>query len=109
MIKKGREMMTQIEDSEIVPKPLLEPDGWAAFRPQVARRLRSEITQAQVAGAMGTSPSLVSLAERGQRRITSSFRERYAGALDRLLVAIRERDEVANLSAREDSVPPLEY
>ena len=97
--------MVQIDETKNVPTPPIELPGWRELAPHVARRMRSGITQGALAGVMGTSPGLLSLTERGQRRVTAAFHNRYIEALDRLIAAMAERDEVANLSAQEGNGP----
>ena len=76
-----------------VEKPLVEPDGWSEFSRLAAKRRELGFTQIQVAGAMGTSSSLVCNTEKGYRRVTPRFRERYAAALERLENAVKIRRE----------------
>ena len=88
--------MTTANSPEV---PLIPCEGWQNFAPLVERRRSLGFTQGEVAGVMGTSAPLVCTSERGQRRITPRFRERYAEALDRLEGALRARERVGSTGA----------
>ena len=56
---------------------------------QLRREL--ELTQGQLAGAANCSPTVISELERGCRRITPRWVERYRDAVERCQAAIEER------------------
>ena len=80
---------------ELLDLPLVPPDGWHELAPFIAERKRLGLSGAVLAGAMSTTPTIVSELERGRRRITTHWLERYTAAVARCREALAERERSA--------------
>ena len=76
--------------------PLVPPDGWEDLRPWVELRRAREIAQGQIAGAANTTSTIICELERGRRRITPRWIERYRDAVERCVAALDERRREAD-------------
>jgi predicted transcriptional regulator len=89
----------------LIHTPLVPPDGWEDLRPWIELRRARGIAQGQIAGAANTTSTIICELERGRRRITPRWVERYRDAVERCVAALDEqRREAAR--ARVDRTLP---
>jgi len=73
-------------------EPLVPPIGWEELRPWVKLRHELGLTQGQISGAANCAPTVISELERGCRRITPRWIERYSDAVSRYQMALDGED-----------------
>ena len=89
----------------LLSTPLVPPDGWAEIRPAIERRLKLGIAQGEVAGAANSTSTRICELERGRRRVTPHWIERYCNAVDRCAEALKEQRRQKTRERIDTSLP----
>ncbi len=92
----------------LIHTPLVPPDGWEELRPWIERRHALGVAQGQIAGAANTTATVICELERGRRRVTPRWIERYREAVERCEAALDERRRQAARSRIDRSLPWVE-